>query len=178
MKTNGFGGDHMHERPALDAGKGLRIDFFSVFFFAQNEPATRTAQGLVRGRCHKIGMFDGAGVQASRHESGDVRNIGQQICAHFTGDLTHPCKIDDARIGAGAHRNHPWLMSSRHFGELVVIDLLISLANAVMNDLEKFAGKIRFVAVSQMPAVGEIHRQHFIPWLQHRKIDSHVRAAA
>ena len=168
----------MHERPALNSGKCLRIDFFGIFFFAEDQPATRTPQGLMRGRCHKIGMFDGAGVQASRHEAGDVRNIGQQICAQFTRDLTHPCKIDDARIGAGAHRNHSWLMSSRHFGELVVIDLLITLANAVMNNLEKFARKIRFVAVSQMPAVGEIHRQHFIAGLQHRKIDSHVRAAA
>src|SRR5439155_4038019 len=43
---------------------------------------------------------------------------------------------------------------------------------------KKFTRKIRLVAVSQMAAVGEIHRQHLIARLEHRKIDSHVRAAA
>ena len=39
---------------------------------------------------------------------------------------------------------------------------------------EKFSGEIHRVAVSQMPAVGKIHRQDRIARRQHRKIDGRV----
>src|SRR5437016_11317820 len=47
-----------------------------------------------------------------------------------------------------------------------------------MGDLKEFAGKIGFVAVSEMPAVAEIHRQNLVARLEEREIYRHVCAAA
>ena len=47
---HGLGGDDMHQRPALQAGEDRRVDLLGDFFVvAQDEAATRSAQGLVRG---------------------------------------------------------------------------------------------------------------------------------
>ena len=47
-----------------------------------------------------------------------------------------------------------------------------------MDDLEEFAGEIGLVAVREMAAVAEVHRQHLVAGLEHGEIDGHVRAGA
>ena len=93
LETNRFRGDDMHERPALDAGEGLRINLLGMGLLAQNQPAPRTAQRLVGGGRHEIGVFHGAGVQADGDQAGNVRDVSQQISADRTGDFTHALKL-------------------------------------------------------------------------------------
>src|SRR5439155_9713290 len=62
-------------------------------------------------------------------------------------------------------------------GELKVIDLLVLLADTVMDDLKKPSGKIGLVAVGKMSAMTQIHGQHPITRLEEREIDRHIRAA-
>src|SRR5216110_629653 len=61
-----------------------------------------------------------------------------------------------------------WAVSASQASELVVIDLLILFAHAVMDDFKKLSGKIRLVAVGQMPAVTQVHGEHFVPWQEKR----------
>ena len=111
-------------------------------------------------------------------QAGDVRDVRQQIRADLAGDFAHALEINHARIGAGADGDHARRVLARHRGELVVINPLVVLAHAVVDDLEKFAGEIRLVAVGQMPAVAQIHREHLVAGLEHGEINGHVRLAA
>ena len=47
-----------------------------------------------------------------------------------------------------------------------------------MDDLEELPREIRLVAVRQVAAVGQVHRQHFVPRLKEGEIHRHVRPAA
>ena len=132
----------------------------------------------MRGRGHKIGVANRAGMHPRRDQPGNVRDVRQQPSAGFAGDFSHPFEIDDARISARADGDHFRLMFARHLGELIVINPLIFFAHAVVYDFIKFAGKIGFVAVSQMAAVAQIHRQHFVARFEKREINGHVRLAA
>ena len=98
--------------------------------------------------------------------------------ADFAGDFAHPREINDARIGARADGDHLGLVLPRQFGELIVIDPFVLLAHAVMDDFEKLAGEIGLVAVRQMAAVRQVHRQHLVARLEKGEINRHVRAAA
>ena len=64
FKSDGFGGDHVHERAALNAGENVGVDFFLQFriAFAQNQAAARAAQGFVRGAGDDIGNRHGVRV--------------------------------------------------------------------------------------------------------------------
>ena len=93
-------------------------------------------------------------------------------------DFAHPLEIDDARVSARADSDHLRPMFPRHLCELIVIDPFVIFANTVMDDFKKLAGEIRFIPVRQMPAVSEIHRQHFVARLEQGEIDRHIGATA
>ena len=120
----------------------------------------------------------GLGCKPGGDQAGDVRDVRQQIGADFAGDLAHALEIDDARIGAGADGDHLRLVLARHLRELIVIDPLVVLAHAVVDDLEELAGEIRLVAVGQMAAVAQVHGEHLVAGLEEGEIDGHVGAAA
>ena len=155
METDGLGGDDVHERAALDAGEGLGINFLGVFLLAEDQAAARSAQRLVRGGGDKVGVFDGAGMQAGGDQPGDVRDVGQQPGPDFPRDFTHALEINDARIGAGADGDHARTVLPRHFGQLIVINQLVLLAHAVVDDFKEAAGEIGLVAVGEVAAVAK-----------------------
>ena len=64
------------------------------------------------------------------------------------------------------------------FLQLVVVDPLIFVPDTVMGDFKETPGEIGLVAVGQMAAVGQVHRQHFVAGLKDGKIDGHVGLAA
>ena len=148
----------MHQGSALYSRENQRVNFLRIFFLAQNHAAARAAQRFVRRRRHKIGVLDRARMQPRRHQSGDMRDVRQQQRAGCARDFAHPFEVNDARIGAGAHRDHAGPVFLRHPGQLIVINLLVLFADAVVDDLEKFARKIRFVAVREVAAVTQVHR--------------------
>jgi hypothetical protein len=63
-------------------------------------------------------------------------------------------------------------------GQGFVVDTLVSLADAVVDHLEEAAGEIGLVAVGQVTAMAQVHREQFIAGLEHGKVDGHVGAAA
>src|SRR5437764_13096634 len=93
-------------------------------------------------------------------------------------DVTQTRKIERARISRCAGRDHRRLGFVGQLFEGVVIDLLGFLSYAVMCNLIKFSGKVCRMAVGEMTAVGEVHRQNLVAYFQHRKIYSHVRLRA
>ena len=86
-------------------------------------------------------------MQSRDHQTRDVRDVREQHGTNVAGDRAHARKVDHARVSAGADGDHFGPMFARDFRKLIVIDLLVTLTNAVMDDLEEAAGKIRFVAM-------------------------------
>ena len=162
-------------RPTLKSGKDRAIDGLGVRGVAQDKPAARSAQRLVRRRGDDLGMAHRAWMDATGDQAGDVRNIGEKKRAAGAGDFAHAGKVDHARIRARADRDHLRLMFARHRRELIVINPLVALAHAVMNDLKELAGEICLIPMRQMSTVAQIHREHLVTGLQHGIINRHVR---
>ena len=88
----------MHERAALGAGEHLTVDVLGVFLLAEDEPAARAPQRLVRRRCHEVDVLARIREQAGGYQSGRVGDIGHHPGADADGDGLHPREIDGARI--------------------------------------------------------------------------------
>src|SRR4051794_21212293 len=96
----------MHQRSTLNTRESLRINLFSVFFSAENQSATRAAQGLMSGSGNKIRVGHWAWMQPRGHKARYMSNVCQQVSPDFMRDLAHPLEINDSRVSAGAHCNH------------------------------------------------------------------------
>ena len=86
LEADGLGGDDVHERPALHAGKHGAIEVLCERRLAEHHPAARAAQRLVRGRRHEMRVRDRARVQAGRDQAGDVRHVRHHERADLVGD--------------------------------------------------------------------------------------------
>ena len=115
---------------------------------------------------------------AARDQAGDVRHVDEKERVDRIGDLPEPRKIKEARISRSAGGDHRRANFLRLFGERVVIDLLGLLIDAVMRYLVKFAGEIRRMPVSEMTAMGEVHRQDAVARFDRGKVDRHVGLGA
>ena len=113
-----------------------------------------------------------------RHQSRNVRNVRQQHRAARLGNLAHALKVDQPRVRARTHCDHCRPVLRCHCRQLVVIDPLVLLAYAVVDDVKKFSGKVRRIAMRQVAAVTQVHRQHLVARFQHSKVHAHVRAAS
>ena len=151
LERDGLAGDDVHERTTLDAREDRlvdgsaeeslesrevgRVQLRRQLASREDEPAARAAQRLVRGGRDDVGMREGTGVEARRHESGDVGHVHEQDRADAVGDVGHPLEIESPRIGARSADDQlrpdlPGLCAHR-----VVVDLLRVLADAVGMDL-------------------------------------------
>ncbi len=113
-------------------------------------------------------------MEAGGDEARNVRHVHEQIGTHAVGDLAHALEIDDARVGGRAGGDHARLHLEGHFGEGVVIDALVHLADAVMGDGIEATGEIGLVAMGEMAAVGKIHGEDLVARLEHGKIDGGI----
>ena len=109
-----------------------------------------------------------------RDQPRDVRHVGDDRRADGATDVAHALEVEDAGIGAGADHDHLRLVLVRQPLELVVVDPLIVLADAVGDDRVELAGEVERMAVGEMAAVGEVHAEHGVARLQQREIDRHV----
>src|SRR6185436_1811458 len=139
FKTYRLGGDNMHEGPTLNPRKDHRIHLARVILLAENEPAAGPSKRLMSGGRYEIRMRHRARVQSSGDETRDMRDVGHEHRIGFPRDFAHSRKINNTRIGAGAHGYHFRAMLAREAGQLIVINLLVVLADSVMNDIEKAA---------------------------------------
>jgi hypothetical protein len=88
-----LGRDHMHQGPALDAGKDRRVELLRQrLVIGQDHPAARAAQRLVGGRGGHIDMREGRGVDARRDQPRIMGDIGQEPGADGIRDLAEPAK--------------------------------------------------------------------------------------
>src|SRR5437588_12337575 len=178
FEAHGFGGDRVDDRAALRAREGQLVQFFGVGGFAKNHAAARAAQRLVRGGGNDVGVGNRAWMDACGDQSRDVRHVHEKERADGLGGFAHALEIDNPRIGAGAGHNHFRLVLVRELVDLVVIDALVFLSNAVSHELVHAAGKIQRMAVREVAAMRQVHAQHGVSRLKRAHVDGHVRLRA
>ena len=162
-----LGGNHMHERATLHAGEHLRVDFFRKLLFAENDATARAAQGFVRSGGDEIRMRHGAGMHACRDESGDVGHVDKQVGANLAGKFAHALEVNHARISRSADRDQCRPQIACGFFKFLVIESLVIGRYAVVGDIVESSRKVRLMAVREMAAVREIHREDFVAGFEH-----------
>ena len=109
--------------PPWIPGKTVRLSALAVLFLAQDQPAPRAAQRLVRGRGDVVAVRHRAGCRPVATRPGDVGDVGHHQRAHLRGDGGDALEVDGARIGRGAADDQLGLVLGGETGQRVVVDL-------------------------------------------------------
>ena len=113
--------------PPCKPGKTAELIFFAHSFLAQDEPAARSAQRLVRRRGHEVGERHRAGMLLPGHQARDVGHVHHEQRADFVRKSAEASEIDLARIGAGPGDDQLRPMLAGQLGDLIEIDALVGL---------------------------------------------------
>ena len=177
-KADSFCCNHMLQRAALRAGEHCRVDALgNDGVVGQNQAAAGSAQGLVGGSGHHVGIGHGALVLAARHQTGNVRHIHHQVCAVAVGDLGQFFKVDGAGVGGSACHQHLGAHLAHLLFQLSVVDDAVC-ADAVGDKVVVFTGHIHRRTMGQVTALRKIHAHDGIAQLQQGKIHSKVGLCA
>ena len=155
FQGNADGGGGVVVRTALQTGKYRAIDGIRHFLTAQNHRAARSTQGLVGGGGYHIGVGNRVGVDSAHDQPRDVRNIGEQVSAHFFGDLAKRPEIDAPWIGRRARHDDARTLFFGHLSHHVIVDAVGLAVDSVLHRTPEGAGDADVPAVGQMPSHGE-----------------------
>ncbi|EAU64874.1 conserved hypothetical protein [Stigmatella aurantiaca DW4/3-1] len=178
LERHGLGGDDVHQRPALDAGEDLAVERLGELLTAQDEPAPRPPERLVRGGGDELRQGHGRRVNPRGHQAGDVRHVHHHRRAHAVGDLAELAEIERARVGARAHDDDLGLVllgQARHLGE---VDGLRVPGEPIVDHLVELAGEVEGRAVGEVAARVEVQGQEGVPRLHQGHVGGHVGLAA
>ena len=163
-----LGADHVHQRAALDAGEDGAVDLLGDRVLHQDQAATRTAQGLVRGRCDDVGIRHWVGVDARGDQAGIVRHVDHEIRPDGLGHLGETLEIDLQRVGRSAGDDQFRLVLMGQPFHRVVVDGLVGV-QPVAHHLEPLARHVEWHAVGQVAAFGQAHAHDGVAGLQQRE---------
>ena len=95
LEGDRLGRDHVHQRSTLSTGKHHRIQFLLNLLVTtrHDQPAARTAQRLVCGRCRHIRDRHRIRIQARGNQACDVGDIDEQVGADLIGDGAQPLPV-------------------------------------------------------------------------------------
>ena len=164
-------GDHVHQRPSLEAGENRRVDLLGSLLGAENDPASRAAQSLVGGAGDVIRHRDRVGMETGGDQAGDVGHVDKKDRADLASDLGDPVEVDRPGVGAGAGEDQLRLVLSGEGRDVVVVDPLGLGVEAVADRGIPPAGEVELHPVGQVAAVGEVHRQDGVARLEAGIID-------
>ncbi|KUL43182.1 hypothetical protein ADL28_43075 [Streptomyces violaceusniger] len=169
LEGHRLGRDDMLQRAALLPREDRGVDLLGQVGPAEDHPAARAAEGLVRGGRHDIGVRHRARVEARGHQPGEVRHVHHQIRAHLVGDPPERGEVQPAGVGRPTRDDHLGPVGEREPLDLVHVDAQIGLAHVVRHDLVQPAGVVDAHAVGQMPAVREVEAEDRVAGPQQRE---------
>ena len=159
FERNGFGGNDVHQRTALQAWEDGRVQrFFMRVVAAQNHAAARTAQGFVGGGGDEVAERDGVGIFAAGNQACVVRHIDKEVGTDFVGDFAEFRPVDLQCVGRCAGNDHFGFVFEREAFDFGVIEDFVFI-QAVGNGVVEFAGNVDAGTVGQVSAVGEAHAE-------------------
>ena len=95
----------------------------------------RAPQGLVGGEGDDVGVGHRVGVDAAGDEAGDVGGVEEEQGADLVGDRAERLGVDDAGVGRGAGDDHLGPLGLGQVADLVVVEALVALGDAVGDEL-------------------------------------------
>ena len=82
--------------------------------------------------------------------------------------------VDFAGIGTGTGDDQFRLVFAGLAGDVIEVDAMVALADAVRHHVVKLPGEIHRAAVRQVSALGQVHREIGVARLEHGEVDRHV----
>ena len=107
-----------------------------------------------------------------------MRDIGHERRAHLVRDLAERLEVDGTRKGRAARDDQLRPMLAREIADLVEVDPLGVLPDPVGHDRVELAREAHRAARGEVPAVGQVRRQHRVAGLEQREVHGHVRLRA
>ena len=130
----------MHQRPALHSREHRCIELFrKLLVIAEDGPAARPAQCLVRRRGDDVSVGKRARMRAAGDQTGKMSHVDHQISADLVGNLAEAAKVDDARIGRATGDDHLGPMPFGQRLDLIHVDEMIIAPDAIGHDFEPAA---------------------------------------
>ena len=147
FERNGFGGNNVHQRTALQAWEDGGVQrFFMRVVATQNHAAARAAQGFVGSGGDEVAERDGVGIFAAGNQTCVVRHIDKEVGTDFVGDFAEFCPVDLQGVGRCAGNDHFGFVFEREAFDFGVIENFVFI-QAVGNSVVEFAGNIDAGAV-------------------------------
>ena len=158
LEGHRLGGDHVHQRAALGAREHQRVQFlFEIRIgLGQDDPPTRTAQGLVGGRGGHIGDLHRAGINPGGDQASHVGHVDKQPGTHLVGDLAETLPVHHTGIGRETGHDHLGLVFHRQALDLFVVDVAL-LVDPVLHRMVDLAGEVDLGTVGQVTTMGQRH---------------------
>ena len=140
-------------RAALQAWEHRLIEGLGVLRPAQDHPAARPPQRLVRSRSYHIYVRHRTGMHPGGHQPGNMRDVGDHDGPHRMPNLSKARKVNDARIGrAPAEEQLGPILFGQRF-DLVEVDLAGVPTHSVLHGLVVHSRNADSIAVRQMASV-------------------------
>jgi hypothetical protein len=169
----------MHQRPTLQPREYSRIDLLGDrLVIAQDQPAARPAQRLVRRRRRRVRVRHRRGMHTGGDQPGEMRHVDHEIGADLVGDLAKAGEIPEARIGRAAGDDQLRLDLARPGRDRVHVDEVVVLAHGVVRRFEPFARDVDGRAVGEVAAGSEVEAHEGVAGLQERQEHGLVHLAA
>ena len=166
-----------HEALALaDAGQVDKER--ALLVIGEDHTATGPTEGLVRRGGDEMAVRNGRRMEPSRHQAGDVGDVGHEQGTHLVGDGAEAREVDDPAVGAGAADDQLGPLGTGERLHRVVIDALGLPVHSVGDDLEVAPRIGEPVAMREMAAAGEVQAHQLVAGLEHGEIDGHVGRGA
>ena len=113
-------------------------------------------------------------MRAAGDEAGDVRHVHHEQRADGIGDGTEAGKVQHPRVAAASGDDQLGVVLFGQPLNLVVVDGLGFLIDAVGHELVEVPREVDAGAVSEVAAHVELHSQDGIARLQHGEVSGHV----
>ena len=167
LEGQGQRGEHVDVWSALLAGEDGAVDLFRDGRVGGQQHGTAwTVEALMRGGHDHMGDPHRRRHHACRDQPADVRDIGQEVGAHFIGDLAELLPIGDPGIGRVSGDQQFWSGFECLDADLFVVQPLV-LVHGVMDGFEPFPRAVDRRAVREMPAVQKVKSHDgFAQWDQ------------
>ena len=175
LESDRHAGDGVDVRAALLAGEDGAIQLApDLGVGGDQHGAARPGHRLVRGEADHVGMADRRREDARRRQPGDVRDVGQQVGAHFVGDGAEGRPVRRVGVRGEAGDNDLGVVLAGQVTNLVVVEQLGLRVYAVADHVVDAPAAVDRAAVRQVTAVQQVHAHQRVARLDQRAVDGAV----
>ncbi len=168
----------MHVRATLNAWENSFINFLCelLALTSENNPTTRSAERLVRSRGDDVeAIVKRIAECLAGDEACDVRHICHRNRAHFLCNVHKLFVVERARVCRKPRNDEFRFVFERDLAETFVVYLpCLWVFHFVRDEFVNLRRKRHRMTMREVPAVGEIHAEHGVPWLKKPCVDGEV----